>query len=132
MPALPIPSDYLDLLENPTVAHLATVDEQGRPQANPVWFLWDGENITMSMQANTIKYRNLRANPAMALSMIDPADPHRYLEIRGEAVDWELYLTLDYVNELAMKYTGTTFDDSTAGEERYKVTFKPRWWTGQI
>lgn len=131
MPALPIPSDFHDLLDEPLIGHLATIGPDGRPQVNPVWYLWDGEHLLISMQAVTRKYQNLVANPAMAISIVDPTNPGRYLEIRGDATTFERFLTLEFANQLAVKYTGSEFPESMNGQERFKVTFTPTWWTGQ-
>ena len=42
MPAGQVPARYFDILESTTLGHLATVNAEGRPEVNPVWFLWDG------------------------------------------------------------------------------------------
>ena len=131
MPKGKIPDQYHDILESTTFGHLATVDELGRPQVNPVWFLWDGEHILLSIRPVTKKYTNLRNDPHLAISFLDPANPYRYVEIRGEVVDWELYTTLDFVNLLSRKYTGADYTRGFVGEERYKVTIRVDSWTGQ-
>jgi PPOX class probable F420-dependent enzyme len=131
MPNGPVPAQYHDILASTTLGHLATVDEQGRPQVNPVWFLWDGERVLLSIRESAKKYRNLRRDPHLAISFLDPARPDRYLEIRGEVVEFELYLTLDFVNQLARKYTGADYTGGFAGERRYKATVRLDSWTGQ-
>jgi PPOX class probable F420-dependent enzyme len=84
-----VPDSHVDLLERPSIAHLATVRLDGGPQSNPMWFGWDGERIRLTHTRTRQKFRNLQAEPRMALSITDPADPQRYLEIRGvvEAAD---------------------------------------------
>ncbi len=129
MPKGPVPASHLDLLESPVLGQLATVDEQNRPQVNPVWFLWDGERLLLSVKPATAKYRNLRNNPAAALSILDPHDSFRYLELRGSVVEFERYTTLAFVNQLAHKYTGADFTGGHDGEERYKITVQVDSWT---
>jgi PPOX class probable F420-dependent enzyme len=131
MPAGPVPDRYHDILESTTMGHLATVDEEGRPQVNPVWFLWDGEHILLSVKPGTRKYKNLRRDPRVAISFLDPARPERYVELRGEVASFELYETLDFVNLLARKYTGADFTHGYPGEHRYKLTIRVDSWTGQ-
>ena len=131
MPQGQVPARFHDLLESTTLGHLATVDARGRPQVNPVWFLWDGEHVLLSLRASAQKYKNLRRHPYLAISFLDPARPERYVEIRGEVVEWELYLDLTFVNQLARKYTGADYTRGYAGEERYKVTVRVNSWTGQ-
>jgi PPOX class probable F420-dependent enzyme len=129
MPRGPLPTSHLDLLTSRTIAQLATVDSGNRPQVNPVWFLWDDDKLFLSIKPNTVKFRNLQANPAAALSILDSKDSFRYLELRGRVAKFELYTTLEFVNLLAHKYTGADFTGGRDGEERYKVTIQIDSWT---
>jgi PPOX class probable F420-dependent enzyme len=131
MPAGAAPEQYRDIFASTALGHLATIGSDGRPQVNPVWFISDGERIYLSVKPETAKYRNMRANPAVAMSVSDPADPHRYVELRGDVVAFELFETLTWVNQLARKYTGADFSGGKDGEPRYKVTIRVDAWTGQ-
>lgn len=131
MPSGPVPERFADLLASRNLGHLATVDADGRPQVNPVWFIATAEHLYLSVKADTAKLRNLRGNPAVALSIVDPANPARYVELRGTVTDLELFDTLAWVNHLAMKYTGAAFTGGRDGEHRYKVTIRIDGWTGQ-
>ena len=131
MPRGPVPPPSHDLLATTALGHLATVDPNGRPQVNPVWFIAEPDTLYLGAKAETLKLRNLRANPHLALSISDPDNPGRYLELRGEVVDFELFKTLEWVNQLSRKYTGADFPPATAGEPRYKLTVRIDSWTGQ-
>jgi PPOX class probable F420-dependent enzyme len=130
MPQPPIPSEFDVLLASKALAHLATIDADGKPNVNPVWFLWDGTSVLLSVLEETGKYRNLRANPRVALSISNPDEPMRYLEIRGEVTAFELYEDLTFVNQLALKFTGTEYTRGQAGQRRYKLTIHVDRWTG--
>ena len=129
MPKGPIPVSYLDLLESPVLGQLATVVDHHRPQVNPVWFLWDGERLLLSIKPETAKYRDLRKNPALAISILGPQNSFRYLGLRGVVAEFQLYTTLEFVNLLARKYTGADFAGGQDGEERYKVIVQIDSWT---
>lgn len=129
MPVGALPSSHVDLLERPVVGHFASVDSHGHPQVNPVWFLFDGQRLLLSVKGETVKLRNMQGNHWVALSIVDPEDPFRYLELRGRVISFELYKTLSFVNLLAQKYTGADFTGGHAGEERYKVTVSIESWT---
>jgi PPOX class probable F420-dependent enzyme len=129
MPRGQLPATHLDLLERPVLGHLATVDSNNRPQVNPVWLLFDGKRLLLSVKPETAKFRNMRTNHSIALSILDPGDDFRYLELRGRVISFELYKTLTFVNLLAQKYTGADFTAGSAGEERYKVTIDIESWT---
>jgi PPOX class probable F420-dependent enzyme len=77
------PESHADLLDQPTFAHLATVRPDGSPQSSVMWFAWDGERIRMTHTKTRQKFRNLGAEPRVALSIADPADGYRFLEVRG-------------------------------------------------
>lgn len=129
MPRGPLPSTHLDLLERPVMGQFATVDSQARPQINPVWFLFDGKHIQLSVRGDTQKLVNMRQNRWVALSILDPDDPYRYLEVRGQVVMFELFKTLTFVNQLSQKYTGSDFTGGHAGEERYRITIAIDSWS---
>ena len=81
-----IPESHLDLLTRPLFGHFATIRPDGAAQVNPMWFLWDGENLKLTNTTTRRKYRNVSVNPRVALSVIDPTQPYRYLEVRGSVV----------------------------------------------
>ena len=110
---------------------LATIGPTGLPQVNPVWFISDGARIFLSIKPDTVKYRNLRGNLNVAISISDPSRANRYLEMRGVVVDFELFDTLAWVNQLSVKYTGAEFTAGSDGEHRYKVTVRVDSWTAQ-
>ena len=101
-----IPASHADLLETTALAHVATIGPDGLPQNNPVWFGWDGTHVLFSQTTGRQKYRNLQANPAVALSIVDSTNPYRYLEIRGTVVEIVDDPGNAVINSLAKKYMG--------------------------
>jgi PPOX class probable F420-dependent enzyme len=131
MPVGQVPERFHDILASATLGHLATINEHGRPEVNPVWFLWDGTSILLSVKANTRKYRNLLRDPHIAISFTDLRLPTRYVEIRGNVIAMDRQHDLTFVNELARKHTGTNYAQASADDERYKLTVEVSSWTGQ-
>ncbi|MFT4235488.1 MAG: PPOX class F420-dependent oxidoreductase [Microbacterium sp.] len=82
-----IPAKYRHLLDLPLYGHLGTIRPNDTVQVNPMWFAFDGEHIKFTHTAKRQKFRNLQHNASMALSIIDPDNPFRYLEVRGRLVD---------------------------------------------
>ena len=121
-----IPASHLDLLGSTALANVATIGPVGAPQVNPVWFDWDGTHLRFGQITTRQKVRNLRRDPRIAVSIVDPANPTRYLEIRGVArlvPDPELELT----HRLAKKYLGLDrFPYAQVGEARIQVVVEPR------
>ena len=84
-----IPDDLMHLLIDPNYASLATVRPDGAPQVEPMWFLYDEESHTIRFTHTNkrAKFRNLQQNPGMALCILDPVSPYRFLELRGRLVE---------------------------------------------
>lgn len=48
-----------------------------------MWFDWDGSRIRMTHKSTRQKVKNFAHEPRVALSIADPEDPNRYIEVRG-------------------------------------------------
>jgi PPOX class probable F420-dependent enzyme len=79
-----IPESHRDLLQS-SVATLATIGPDGRPQLSEVWFLQDGDSVALSLNTSRQKTKNMMARPGCTLFILDLAVPMRYLELRGDA-----------------------------------------------
>ena len=101
-----IPPAYKDLLEKKAFASLATVNADGTPQVTPVWFDWDGRQIRINTAKGRIKDKNLRSRPAVALAIMDPDNPYRYLQIRGRVASVTETGADAHIDSLAKKYLG--------------------------
>jgi PPOX class probable F420-dependent enzyme len=82
-----IPAGYADLLERPIFVNLGTIRPDDTVQVNPMWFEYDGEHLRFTHTTKRAKYRNLQRNPSMSVSIMDPDNPERYLEVRGRLVE---------------------------------------------
>lgn len=118
-----IPATHRDLLDA-EVAVLATIAPDGRPQQSAVWFLADGETVRISLAASRQKLKNLQANPAVGLTILDLVNPFRYLELRGDA---EVVPDADrsFAHRVGTKYGADLAQYDSPGEERYVVTVHP-------
>ena len=118
-----IPSSHRDLLDG-QFATLATVGPDGRPQLSEVWFHADGDTIRLSLNNSRQKVKNLLANPAATLFLLDLAVPARYLELRGDAE-----VTPDddqsFADRVDAKYHADHRRHDKPGQTRVIVTIKP-------
>jgi PPOX class probable F420-dependent enzyme len=55
-------------LRDEQIAWLTTTSADGTPQPNPVWFLWNGEQILIFSQSDQAKLRNIQRNPHVSLN----------------------------------------------------------------
>ena len=122
-----IPATHRDLLESEALAHIATIGPNGEPETTPVWFGWDGTHVQFSLTKTRQKYRNLTRDPHIALSIVDPADPYRYLEIRGIVARIDEDPNLDFINSMAQKYLKQEkYPWHRPGDERVVVVVEPQ------
>lgn len=102
-----IPANFQDLVTTrPTFAHLATVMPDGSPQVTPVWFSFDGTHILLNSARGRVKDRNMRARPQVAMSILDPDNAYRYLQIIGRVVEITEEGADAHIDALARKYIG--------------------------
>jgi PPOX class probable F420-dependent enzyme len=119
-----IPAEYADLLTRPLFGHLATVRPDGTPQANPMWFSWDGTHLRFTNTTTRQKHRNVTAEPRIAMSVNDPDQPYRYLEVRGRVERIEPDPGAAFFAELAKRY-GLELD-GPPGDAADRVVFVVR------
>jgi PPOX class probable F420-dependent enzyme len=123
----PIPDEYLDLFEKKAFAHVATVMPDGKPQVTPVWVDFDGECVRINSARGRQKVRNLERNPNVAISIIDPDDAYRYLQIRGQVEAITEEGADDHIDSLAKKYLGAdSYPFRTPTEVRVMIKIRPK------
>jgi PPOX class probable F420-dependent enzyme len=117
-----IPEKYKDLFAKPAFAHLATLMPDGRPQVTPVWCAYDGRHIHINTAIGRQKDRNLVRDGRVALSILDPDNPYRYLEVRGRVTERTENGADASIDALSQRYIGKPYPLRQPGEKR--VLFK--------
>ena len=121
--ATTIPASHRDLLDKPAFGHLATLMPDGSPQVTPVWVDFDGTNLRFNSARGRVKDKNIRRDARVAISLQDPANPYRYLEIRGRVVDISEAGADAHIDKLTQKYMGQpTYPYRRSGEVRVTYT----------
>ncbi|MGC4108519.1 MAG: PPOX class F420-dependent oxidoreductase [Thermomicrobiales bacterium] len=114
-----IPDALLPLLTSKAVAFVSTIGPHGEPQTTPLWFLWRDDAVQISLVEGRQKLRNLRRDPRISVVIVDPAEPTRYLELRGhiDALTPDPDRSLE--RDVAVKYVGKDVDIEPPGTMRY-------------
>ena len=121
-----IPEKYLDLFSKKAFANLATLMPDGAPQVTPVWCDFDGTYVIVNSARGRQKDRNLRRNPRVALSIMDPDNPYRYLEVRGKVVEITEEGAAAHIDKMAKKYLGVQkYPYAQPGEVRVLYKIQP-------
>lgn len=122
-----IPEKFLSLLTSgKPLASIATVMPDGSPQVTPVWFDYTNGKIRINTARGRVKARNLKAGAKVALAIIDPENPYRYIGIRGRVVGEDEKNADAHIDSLAKKYLGQDkYPFRTAGEQRVTYEIEP-------
>lgn len=111
----------VDLLEGDALAHLATLRADGSPHVTPVWIDHDGDEVLVDVRIDRVKAANMRRRPQVALSILDPRNPYRYLTITGEVTSWSEDGWREHMDRLAQRYTGSPKYEWAAPDERRQI-----------
>jgi PPOX class probable F420-dependent enzyme len=101
-----IPNEYLDLFQKKAFANLATLMPDGSPQVTPVWVDFDGTHVLVNSARGRQKDKNMQKNGRVALSILDPDNPYRYIEIRGKVDAITEEGADQHIDKMAKKYMG--------------------------
>lgn len=99
-------ADALDLLARPVSCFVTTLMPDGSPQMTEVWVDTDGEHVLLNIVGGSRKARNLERDPRIAIGVLDPDNPSRYVAIRGEVVEMTPDGGVEHIEQLAQKYLG--------------------------
>jgi PPOX class probable F420-dependent enzyme len=120
------PEKYRDLLSKKAFANLATVNADGTPQVSPVWFDSDESHLIVNSARGRLKDRNMRRDPRVALSIMDPDNPYRYVEARGRVVEITEQGAAAHIDKMAKKYLGVDkYPGAQPGEVRVLYRIVP-------
>jgi len=122
----PIPESHADIFEKRAFAHLSTLMSDGSPQASAVWVDTDGSLIIVNSAEGRLKDRNIRRDPRVAISVIDPDNPYRSLMIRGRVTKISNEGADAHIDKLAKKYMGVdSYPFRTPEEVRVMYYIEP-------
>jgi PPOX class probable F420-dependent enzyme len=121
-----IPDKYRDLFSKRAFASLGTLMPDGSPQVTPVWVDLENDLVVVNTAKGRQKDKNMRRDPRVALALIDPENPYRYIEIRGRVAEIEEDGADAHIDKMAKKYLGADkYPYRQAGEQRVMFKIRP-------
>ncbi|RRJ31584.1 pyridoxamine 5'-phosphate oxidase family protein [Halocatena pleomorpha] len=102
-----IPSNFQDLFEKETFAHIATLTPDGFPHVTPVWIDYDDDTdrLLVNTERGRRKEQNVQNNKSVGISMTDPADGYRALSVLGTVDEISEENAREHIDTLAQRYT---------------------------
>lgn len=122
-----IPANFRDLLDNSKAfANIATVLADGSPQVTPVWFDHANGRLRVNTAKGRVKARVLKQGSKVALSIMDPDNAYRYMQVRGTVVRVSEEGADAHIDSLAKKYLGKDkYPFRQEGEQRVTYEIAP-------
>lgn len=118
---------FRDLFEKRAFGHFTTLMPGGEPQTTPVWVDYDGRCLVLNTAYERQKFRNLVREPRVAVSIQDPENPYRYLEVRGRVVETTTENAERHVDALSRRYLGEQhYPWRETGERRVLLKIEPQ------
>lgn len=109
IPADKIPADLTDLLTGSTLGHVTVITPRGALATHVMWVDYEGGRILTSSRVGSAKGRALRADPRIAVSVVDRANPWRWVSVNGRVVEIRPDTDLAFIDKLSLRYTGRRY-----------------------
>jgi hypothetical protein len=118
---------WRDLLESKKAfAHVATLMPDGTPQVTPVWVDYKNGKVLVNSAKGRVKVRNMKAGSPVAISITDPDNPYRYVQIRGKVTRVTEDGASQHIDKMAKKYLGQDkYPFAKPGEVRVLFEIEP-------
>jgi PPOX class probable F420-dependent enzyme len=128
MPRVPVPPELDAFLAEPNPAVVATVSPSGAPHTAATWYDWEDGRVFLNMDESRLRLRYMRANPAVALTVLGTDSWYEQVTLLGRIVSIEADPELAGIDRLAIRYDGQPFGKRDA--RRVSAWMEPERWTG--
>lgn len=109
MPTSPLPDELRDLLSKPNPAVMATLRRDGRPVTVATWYVLDGDRLLVNLDEGRTRLAHLRADPRVALTVLDSADWYTHVSVQGRVVEIAADTDLTGIDRISRHYTGNPY-----------------------
>lgn len=113
------------LHDEPNIAVVAALREDGTAHQTPVWVDWDGEHVVLNLNTERAKLDHLRRDPRVAVLVLDRDDPFRWIAIDGTVAEITPDGAYEHIVRQAGVYLGRESYQLQPGEQRILVRIAP-------
>lgn len=124
---MPLTKEARDILDDKAIAHLAIVDDEGKPHVSAVWVdVRDDGRIEVNTALGRRKDALIEPGAPVAISATRPGNDYEHVMVSGKVVERTTEGADESIDRLAQKYLGEqTYPFRRPGEQRLKVIIEP-------
>jgi PPOX class probable F420-dependent enzyme len=104
-----VPAELVDLLTGSTLGHVTVIMPSGALLTHIMWIDYEGGRVLTSSRVGSAKGKALRADPRIAVSVVDRANPWRWVSVSGRVVEIRPDEELAFIDKLSRRYTGRDY-----------------------
>lgn len=114
------------LAQDKNFAALTTLLPSGQPMTQVMWVDANDDYLLINTEVGRQKYRNIKRDPRVTVTVLDRDNPYHYAEVRGRVVN-EIGgdRARANIDELSQKYTGGPYDPNAIGTSRVLLQIEP-------
>lgn len=127
MPPPPVPAPIERFLSAPHPAVVALAGDRGQPVSNPTWYLYENEQVLLSMGRGGRRHRHLLSDPRVALTVLAD-DWYSHVSLLGRVVEFHDDLDLLNIDRISRHYDGEPYGDRSTTPVTASVQIS-RWYT---
>ena len=117
----PIPAELIDLLTGSTLGHVTVVTPRGALVTHVMWVDYEDNRVLTSSRVGSAKGAALRADPRVSVSVVDQANPWRWVSVSGRVVEIRPDTNLAFIDKLSRRYTGRDYAMRTMEREIFVI-----------
>lgn len=124
-----VPNSHQDILQAKGLSFVTTMRPDGLLSVHPVSTIVEGEELRFSTLKDRGKVRNIRHDDRVSVCIPDPANPLRYVELRGRA-RIEADPDRTFIDRIAREFMGVErypYDPPGAERVTIVVTIEQVW-----
>jgi len=104
-----VPAELVDLLTGSTLGHVTVITPRGALLTHIMWIDYEDGRVLTSSRVGSAKGKALRADPRIAVSVVDRANPWRWVSVSGRVVEIRPDEGLAFIDKLSRRYTGRDY-----------------------
>jgi PPOX class probable F420-dependent enzyme len=104
-----IPAELTDLLTGSTLGHVTVITPSGALVSHIMWVDFEDGRVLTSSRVGSAKGKALRADPRISVSVVDRANPWRWVSVTGRVVEIRPDTDLAFIDKMSRRYTGRDY-----------------------